>query len=382
MMAQVVVRESEDQQLQNACGRVLAEDVIAKHDHPLFDMSAVDGYALGDANGPWQLIGTVAAGEVLGRSVRPGECVRIFTGALVPTDSHCVVMQEVCTLSEGMLTLAAPVPANGANIRRRSEGSRAGDVLLRQGSRIDVAGVGLLASCGIGNLSVVSEVRVSIVRTGGEFNEEGELRPGRIFSSNELMLIAATKQAGFIPPKNAFIANDTEHELRNAITAAVEEGDVVITTGGASVGDHDLVHPVLQKLGATIHFHGVAQKPGKPMLFATVKGVPVFALPGNPRAVLVCWYEYVLPFLHACCGMQDPWPRTDLLPLAHAVKLKGERAEFRAARVRGGKVDLLADEGSHMLGSLVNADALAYFPIGTRASDASDPVEIHYLPNR
>ncbi len=382
MMAQVAVRESENKMLKDACGRVLSEDVVAKYDHPLFDMSAVDGYALGDANGPWHLVGTVAAGEVLGQSIRSGECVRIFTGALVPTDSHCVVMQEVCTISEGTLILATPVPANGANIRRRNEGSRAGDVLLRRGSRLDVAGVGLLASCGITNVTVVNEVRVSIVRTGGEFNEEGELRPGRIFSSNELMLNAAAEQAGFNTPADAFISNDTESELEAALSHAVAEGDAVITTGGASVGDHDLMLPVLTKLGATIHFHGVAQKPGKPMLFATLKGVPVFALPGNPRAVLVGWYEYVLPFLRACSGLADPWLRSDRLPLTHAVQLKGERAEFRAARVQEGKVTLLSDEGSHLLGTLAHADAIAYFPHDVRTYATHEPVTVHYLPYR
>lgn len=380
VMNVVTVRAGEYQLLDDAVGRVLAEDAIAPYDHPLFDSSAVDGYAIGDPEGPWKLVGSVSAGEVFGRWLLKGECVRIFTGAHVPADSHAVVMQERCRVNEGVLVIDGDVPTNGGNIRRKAEGSRAGDVLLRKGTRLDPVGVGLLASSGLEDVSVTIEPAVSIVRTGGEFIDGEELQPGRIFSSNEWMLIAAVRRAGFFTEPEAFIANDTEAELRGALLQAVEEGDVVITTGGASVGDHDLMLPVLQKLGAVIHFHGVAQKPGKPMLFATLKGVPVFALPGNPRAVMILFWEYVLPFLRAMQGAADPWLKSERLPLTHPVELKGERAEFRAAQVRAGKVTLLADEGSHMLRSLVDADVLACFPADRRSFKAGDPVEIHYLP--
>lgn len=380
VMAQVALRMGEYQLLDDAVGRVLAEDAIALYDHPLFDMSAVDGYALGDAAGPWKVVGSIAAGDVLGRWLNKGECVRIFTGAHVPADSHAVVMQEHCRIADGALVIKGTVPTQGANIRRKAESSRAGDVLLRKGTRLDPVGVGLLASCGMEDVSVTIEPAVSIVRTGGEFIEGVEPQPGRIFSSNEWMLIAAVRSAGFFTASDAFIANDTEPELRAALLNAIEEGDVVITTGGASVGDHDLVLPVLKKLGASVHFHGVAQKPGKPMLFATLKGVPVFALPGNPRAVMICFWEYILPFLRAMQGAADPWLKSEPLPLTHSVELKGERAEFRAAQVRAGRVTLLADEGSHMLRSLVAADALAYFPSDRRSFKEGDPVEIHYLP--
>ena len=155
---------------------------------------------------------------------------------------------------------------------------------------------------------------------------------------------------------------------------------MLITTGGVSVGDHDLIRPVLESMGAVIHFHNVAQKPGKPMLFATLNGKPVFGLPGNPRAVMVLYYEFVLPYLRAMQGATDPWPRTDHVPLAQALTAKGDRAEFRAARLQAGKVSLLADEGSHMLRSLIDADALAYLPSNKRTWGEGEPIEVHYLP--
>lgn len=382
MMAQVCLREGERQVLDDAMGRVLTEDVYAPYPHPLFDMSAVDGYAVGSAAGPWKQLGSIAAGEQLGRPLKPGECARIFTGAQVPTGSHAVLMQEHCAAEGEQVRYLRDDVHTGANIRRMAEQCEAGDLLLAKGARLDPAGAGYLASCGVQDVAVAMEPGVRIVRTGGEFMEGEGLEAGRIFSSNETMLIGALKHHHFRTEDEALVARDTEDELHEALLHAVEEGDVVITTGGASVGDHDLILPVLKKLGATIHFHGLAQKPGKPMLFATLKEVPVFALPGNPRAVMVLFWEYVLPYLRAMCGATEPWLRSDTLPITHALNAKGDRAEFRAAQVKGGKVTLLADEGSHMLRSLIDADALAYLPASQRQWNAGEPIEVHYIPGR
>ncbi|MEZ4761124.1 MAG: molybdopterin-binding protein, partial [Flavobacteriales bacterium] len=160
------------------------------------------------------------------------------------------------------------------------------------------------------------------------------------------------------------------------------DADLIITTGGVSVGDHDLVRSVLEDLGAEIVVHGVAQKPGKPMLFAMLDGVPVFGLPGNSRAVMVLFWEYVLPFLRKLMGAADPFLRSEHLPLAEGLTVKGNRTEFRAACVREGRVELLRDEGSHMLRSLVEAEALAVIPSDQRDLRPGDRVEVHYLPGR
>ncbi|MBK8498299.1 MAG: molybdopterin molybdotransferase MoeA [Flavobacteriales bacterium] len=382
VMAQAIVRESEYRSLHDAVGRVLSEDVHAPFPHPLFDMSAVDGYAVGDAHGPWKTMGRIAAGEVLDRELETGECARIFTGAQVPKEAHGVAMQEHCVAEAGLVRSVRGDVAQGANIRRAAEQCNAGGLLLPKGARLGPAGAGYLASCGVQDVAVVIEPGVSIVRTGNEFIDGEEIEPGRIFSSNEVMLLSALKQDGFATADEALVAGDAAPELRTALLKAAEEGDAVITTGGVSVGDHDLMLPVLKELGAIVHFHGVAQKPGKPMLFATLGGTPVFALPGNPRAVLVCYWEYVLPFLRAMRGEHHPGLRHDLLPLSHAVSTKGERAEFRAARISAGKATLLQDEGSHMLRTLVEADALAYLPASRSAWAEGDHVEVHYLPHR
>lgn len=379
LMAHVRQTAMEFVPLGDAWGRVLASDAFAQDDHPRFDMSAVDGYAVGDGQGPWRVGGALQAGQSLGRAVSAGECVRIFTGAEVPQGTWAVVMQEHGRAEGGAFRLEGAQVRQGANIRRKGESFMRGELLLTKGSRMDPASVGLLLSSGLLEVPVARGPAVGVVRTGGEFIEEGKPAPGRIHSSNEWMLIAAAREAGCDVEGAAYPAADERGEIRDALMQAIALNDAVISTGGVSVGDHDLVRDVLVELGASIHFHGVRQKPGKPMLFATLRGRPVFALPGNPRAVLVCWYAYVLPYLRAMQGHADPWQRTERLPLAHAVALKGERSEFRAALIRGGRVQLLPDEGSHMLATLVRADALATLPAEARDLPEGALVEVQWI---
>ena len=172
---------------------------------------------------------------------------------------------------------------------------------------------------------------------------------------------------------------DDRDALITAWRQAAQDHDLIISTGGVSVGDHDLVRPSLEAVGAEIIVHGVMQKPGRPMLFAKLDGTPVFGLPGNPRAVMVLFWEYVLPVLRAMQGALEPWTRTEHLPLEHELKVKGDREEFRAALVANGKVELLTDEGSHMLRSLLEANALAFSPANLRELGKGELIEVHYI---
>lgn len=359
--------------------RFVAEDVHAPCDHPLFDMSAVDGYAFvfADGTNERRIVGVVAAGEVFPRTLEQGECVRILTGAMLPHGADTVVMQEKVILGDERIRINDHALRKGGNVRRQGEQARKGDRILPQGSRLTPAACGLLSSFGIHAAVAGERPHVGVLVTGNEFDPPGDSVAGKIHGSNDVMLGAAL-EAMHVNWWTATVVDD-----RYKLAAALQDqgsADVVITTGGASVGDHDLVERALLDLGASVHFHGVAQKPGKPMLFATLHGKPVFGLPGNPRAVMVLFWEYVLPFLRAMQGAKDPWLKSDRLPMAHAAGVKGDRAEFRAAHVTGGKVTLLADEGSHMLRSLIDADALAYLPTGQRTWAIGDPMEVHYLP--
>lgn len=377
LMEHLVLLPMEQVPLGEAQGRYAAHAVPAPFDHPLFDCSAMDGYAFAHGPAQWTVVGEVAAGAVFPRPLGPGECVRIFTGAMLPPGADTVVMQERAHRDGNTMSHSDARLLRGGNVRRKGEQLRAGDAVLPQGARLDAATIGLLASAGVQEVELARKPRVAVLVSGDEFTEGALPRPGKIFGSNGVMLQAALRNEG-IEVALLHVGDDRE-ALVAALARASEAFDLVITTGGVSVGDHDLVRPALDTLGATVVLHGVKQKPGKPMLFARLGTSPVFGLPGNPRAVLVLFLEYVAPFLRAMQGAQAPWMRSEVLPVVQAVAVKGDRAEFRAARIAGGQVHLLADEGSHMLRSLAEADALAFIPAQVRMLRPGDPLEVHYM---
>lgn len=380
VMANVIVPEPDEVSLSDALNAFAAADIRAPYDHPLFDVSAVDGYAFAfdDATTSWTVVGSLAAGDVFHGSLSSGECVRIFTGAAVPSTADTVVMQEYVSREGNTVEHADQKLKRGSNVRLRAEHVKADDVVVDMGERITPAVLGLLASVGVRSVPIRLAPEVAVLITGNEFLSGDHLVPGRIFGSNGIMLEGALRMAR----SHAEVEHvqDDLKALSEAIAQAARLNDVVITTGGASVGDHDLVCEAVLRAGGTIHFHGVAQKPGKPMLFATVHGRPFFGLPGNPRAVMVLFWEYVLPYLRTMQGAREPGLQTAMLPLAEAISVKGERAEFRAAAVTDGRVKLLADEGSHMLRTLAEADVIAYLPAERRSWQAGDPIEVHHIP--
>ena len=383
MMAAVPDPVVIDLPIAKASDHFAGSDIRAPFDHPLFNCSAVDGYAFHfeDVHGPMQVCDEVQAGGTLDNAVGPAQCVRIFTGAEVPEGADTVVMQEYCTRDGDMITVDDARLVRGGNIRKQGEQIKAEGTVVVKGTFLNASAIGLLASVGVVTVPVGRVPEVSIIRTGGEFTEPGATpAPGKIFSSNDLMLSVALKEVLSCAGNEVFTARDSMDELRWSFERALEVSEVVICTGGVSVGDHDLVLPVLQQMGAELIFHCVAQKPGKPMLFARINGKFVFGLPGNPRAVMVLFWEYVVLFLQAMQGAADPGLKSNVLKLRDPLVVKGDRAEFRAAIVRDGHVELLRDEGSHMLHSLVHADVLAYVPENRRSYLKDYPIEVHWLP--
>lgn len=379
VLANVRVMPAEVVPLLGARDRFAASDVAAPFDHPLFDCSAMDGYAFTfykDANA-WTVVGEVAAGDVFARGLQAGECVRIFTGAMIPKGADTVVMQERVQRAGDVMSHSDVKLKRGGNVRFKGEQLRAGDVVLAKGTMLGAPGIGLLASVGVNEVHVAKRPRVALLISGDEFTEGTSPQPGKIFGSNGVLLQAALRTAGI--DADFVQVKDDSAALITAWKQAAQEHDLIISTGGVSVGDHDLIRPTLEAAGAEIIVHGVMQKPGKPMLFAKLDGTPVFGLPGNPRAVMVLFWEYVLPALRAMQGALEPGPRSEHLPLEHELKVKGDRAEFRAALVAGGNVELLADEGSHMLRSLTEANALAFIPSEVRVLGKGDLIEVHYI---
>lgn len=378
VMANAQVMPAEAVPLIDALDRFAASDVVAPFDHPLFDCSAMDGYAFAfsEEMNAWKVIGEVAAGDAFPRSMKQGECVRIFTGAMMPEGADTVVMQELAQRGDDVMTHTDVRLKRGGNVRCKGEQLRAGNVALPKGTSLAAPAIGLLASVGVRDVQVAKRPRVALLISGDEFAEGAIPQPGKIFGSNGVMLQAALRKAGI--EASILLVGDVQDMLIAAWKGSVRQHDLVISTGGVSVGDHDLIRPALEASGAEIIAHGVMQKPGKPLLFAKLDGTPVFGLPGNPRAVMVLFWEYVLPFLRAMQGALEPGPRTEHLPIEHQLNVKGDRAEFRAALVANGKVKMLADEGSHMLRSLIEANALAFIPANVRELKAGDMIEVHY----
>jgi len=345
-------------------GRVLAGDVHAAFDSPPFDNSAVDGYGrraedLGKEALP--LCGSVQAGDD-GRLVVPGgAAVRILTGAPVPPGVAAVSMQEDCVESDGIVRFReASEP--GDNIRAAGSDFRKGDLLLRQGTRLNSAGCGLLASAGVTAVEVTTRPRITILTTGNELVEpEKALAAGQIYNSNAVALqeflrsLSARVHLRHCP-------DDPEAILTEA-AISLERDDVLVTCGGVSVGSYDFVKDVFAAAGIVQRFWGVAIKPGKPLYFGTCGHALVFGLPGNPVSALVTSYLFVRPALLKLQGHPDPWGRPRQARFEGSARKKPGRLEFlRGDLSPEGLVREAGEQGSHQLAALAVANCLIHFP--------------------
>ena len=363
-------------------GYVLAEDVLSPIDMPPFPQSAMDGYALGagskkDGTG-YRLIGEIAAGSSVQFGLKTGECVRIFTGAAVPESATAVVQQEWIERDGDAIILQREV-AEMMHIRPKGEQIKTAQVALEKGTHITPGTIGFLHMLGITSVNAYAKPKTTILITGNELVEPGtELHFGQIYESNSQMLISALLREG--TESESHRISDSLDETIEKLGKALETNDLIIITGGISVGDHDHVGNALAELGVTEVFYKVAQKPGKPLFFGTKEGKAVFALPGNPAASLTCFYEYVLPVLRKFCGREDVHLPSFQLPLAdqNSIRPLG-RAQFLKASVQNGSVQILEGQSSAMLNTFALANALVYVEANCEPKSARDLVEVHLL---
>ncbi len=362
-----------------AVGYVLAQDVHAPLALPPFDQSAMDGYALCLGTTPrYQLLGEVAAGSDWNPHLIAGQAVRIFTGAPIPSDANAVIQQEKVEVEGDELLVPTDI-AVGLNIRPKGEQIQKGALALRTGTPITPATVGFLASLGLTQVQVFCPPKVGLVVTGSELVAAGKaLKRGEIYESNGQMLQTALLQTGFSHVQVQVVEDDYLTTL-SALQAQLQEVDVLLISGGISVGDYDFVGQALPHLGVETLFYKVRQKPGKPLYLGVKGACTVFALPGNPAAALTCYYEYVLPALKKCLGYQHFALRSSYLPLAKPYERKGIRAQFLKAYADT-EVHLLEQQSSAMLQSFAAANALVYVPETAEHLAAGDLVEVHWLP--
>ncbi|HEY8796860.1 MAG TPA: gephyrin-like molybdotransferase Glp [Candidatus Dormibacteraeota bacterium] len=372
--------------LAHCIGRVLAEDLVAPASLPLFPSSAVDGYAVraADAGKPLRVLGESAAGRPFAGTIEPGTAARILTGGVLPDGADCVVMVEEVKLAGEVVTTPSPLRA-GANFHAPGADVRAGEKVAAAGTQLGAAELGLAAALGFPRLPVRRRPRVALLSTGDELVEVGE-KPGRgqIVDSNRWALLAALREAG-AEVRGLGIGPDEPEALRKLVVDVLREVDVLVTSGGVSVGTHDLIKPLLESLGS-VHVGRVKLKPGKPFTFATlpVAGATggeklAFGLPGFPVSSLVTFEVFVRPALRKMQGFAALHRPTLPVRLAYDARASADRTEYQRVTLRREGRELVAEttgsQSSSRLMSLAGAHALVRIPPGDQGISAGSIVD-------
>ena len=383
-------RDTELIDLEAAHGRILAQTVMGKLDVPHWDNSAMDGYAIRyedvsncreDNPITLEIVTEIAAGDRPQVDVKRGQAARIFTGAMLPKGADTIVMQEN-TDREGDRVTILSAPEAREFVRHQGAFYRAGTPLLEAGTKISAAEIAVLATAQCTQLAVYRRPRVAILSTGDELvTPEQTLQPGQIVDSNQYALASFVADRGAIPLKLG-IVGDRPDELKQAISQAIDSADLVLSTGGVSVGDYDYVDRILTELGGTLHIRSVAVKPGKPLTVATFEGnnCLYFGIPGNPVSALVSCWRFVRPALNKLTGEQERMPFVRAIA-RHDLKAGGKRETYLWGRLHlvDGRYEFALAGGSHSSGNLINlahTNGLAIVPIGQKLITAGAEVEV------
>lgn len=369
----------ENASLIEATGRWAATDIRATRDQPSHPLSAMDGYAIRFAErpGPWTVVGESAAGAGLDRALAPHEAARIFTGAPVPEGADSVLIQEEAGREGDRLRMTGEGPARiGGNVRPRGTDFLDGTVLVPEGARISARHVALAAMGGHGTLPVRRLPRIALISTGDELVPPGSPISGaRIPASNAPMLAALLAGRPAILHDMGIVPDDLG-AITQAFRTAATQADVIVTTGGVSVGDRDLVRPALEKAGAVLDFWRIAMKPGKPLLAGRLGDAIMLGLPGNPVSSYVTALLFLLPLIARFGGAADPLPRTRTVTLGAPLPANGIRQDYLRARIRDGRAYAPDGQDSAALAALAAADGLIVRSPHAPASMAGDSAEM------
>ncbi len=391
---------AQDRPLADVFGSVLADDVKAPFPMPVADNSAMDGFVIrardtarAAAARPARLriAGTLKAGDGRGLRLAPGAAFRIMTGAFVPAGGDAVIPKEDA-LMEGSgeascLRVERPVRA-GQHVRLLGEEVQKGQILLKKGTSLDPAAVGVLASFGFGGVRVYEKPRVTVLATGNELTPPGrKLGPGKIYDSNSWMIRAALAQMG-VTPFRVLTLRDDIHKVRKAVRAALIKSDCLILLGGVSVGDYDVAKEALMLEKVRTIFWKVNQKPGKPLYFGRKGKKIVFGLPGNPAAAFTCFYEYVYPALLKMLGRKESGLERRTVSVDGILPTDSTKHLFLKARLLPAvsrevlTAQALGHQSSHMLTSLVEADGFLRVPSGGSGADKKQKLSMDFLPGK
>lgn len=368
--------------LQDTLGHVLAADIYASVDIPAFRQSSMDGYAIKfeSALKTYTLVGEMAAGTTQSITIAHGETSRIFTGAPLPEGADTVVMQEKIHLSANQITLEDPKIAKGLNVREKGAEIKAGALAMQVGSFLTPAAIGFLAGIGISAVEVFPMPKVTIVLTGNELQQPGKpLAFGQVYESNSYSLSAALKLEG-IKHIEVLWVNDNLELLIETLQVALNQSDVVLLTGGVSVGDYDFVIAAAEKCGIAQKFHKIKQKPGKPLFFGTQNRKLVFGLPGNPSSVLSCYYNYVLPAIKLLSNLPNSVAEVEAELETDYEKPPG-LTHFLKGVYANGKAKLLNAQESFRLSSFAHSNCLIRLKEDQQHFMAGEKVTVLLLPH-
>jgi len=373
-------------EVKNCSGFVLAENIYSPVHLPPFNQSAMDGFAVNikgfGQNDPISLplVGEIKAGGKPVDNLKNGTAMYIYTGAPAPSGTSVVVIQEKTQTVGNNVTFPVSAIKAGANIRLKGSQIKKGELALSKGIVLNPAAIGFMSSMGLTVVKVIPKPLVALLTTGSELKKPGtKLLPGQIYEANSFTLSAAIRQSGFNTGLIKSVSDNQKLILKH-IEKMIEVSDVIIISGGISVGKYDLVKDSLVKIGVQQIFYKVSQKPGKPLFAGKFKNKIVFALPGNPAAALVCFYEYVYPVLRKMSGMADFGLKQEFFPIAEQYELKGDRDLFLKAKVENGKVSVMEGQESNILKSFACSNALVYLNGRNRVINKGEPVETHLLP--
>lgn len=358
---------------------ILVQSLTSPINMPPFRQSAMDGYALCLHNDlQYEIIGEVKAGDSHRVELLPGQAVKIFTGAAVPDSAQAMIQIEKVT-AKGTQLLVDELVLPETNVRPIGEQISAGDLALEKGTLLNAASIGFLAGLGFTKVCVYQKPKIGIVITGNELSKPGTpLEYGKVYESNGIMLQSALIDNHY-DAVTLYEVNDDFENTKNKLHEALTNNDVVLVSGGISVGDYDFVARALKELEVETLFYKVNQKPGKPLFAGKLKNKIVFALPGNPAACLTCFYVYVLPTLAILSGAEANYQQAVLFSIAHDYEVRNTRSQFLKANITNGEAEILTHQNSSMLNSFSVANGLVYVPDGNYELKKGDKVEVYLL---
>lgn len=367
-------------QTDKALDYVVSQNILSPISFPPFEQSAMDGYAINfvEDNDIYSIVDEIKTGDdSSGIKINSGEAIRIFTGAMVPQNTTHIIRQEDAFLFEKKIKVIV-MPKIGANIRRIGEQIQKDDIAIKKGTILNPGAIGFLTMLGIKNVHVYTKPRITIITTGSELVKLGdELTAGKIYESNSNTLLAGLYKYGF--DAKSIMVNDTYNEVKDLFEREIVNCDLMIFTGGISVGDYDFVGKVLTDLNVNTLFYKVKQKPGKPIYFGEFKNKMIFGLPGNPAAVLTSYYLYVLPCLEKMIGRQTNFLSRVKVGLIEDYSKSSEITHLLKGLSYIDKVELLPAQSSAMLSSFVDANCIAVFEEGQTNWAKGDLVEIYMI---